>query len=170
MENNQDKINALESRQLELQQVMSESDRAALDYVKTLPGFAEAYPELAAAYAAAKGEMEQADAEVVNIKAEWEFHIGEFVEAGQEIIRNGQTYVVLQSHTLQADWLPESTPALYKKKGGGEEWPEWVQPTGAADAYNKGDKVTFEGEHYISTIDGNVWSPKDYPAGWDKQA
>lgn len=169
MENNQDKINALESRQLELQQVMSESDRAALDYVKTLPGFTEAYPELAAAYAAAKGEMEQADAEVVNIKAEWEFHIGEFVEAGQEIIRNGQTYVVLQSHTLQADWFPESTPSVYKLKAEGE-WPEWVQPTGAHDAYNKGDKVTFEGEHYISTIDGNVWSPKDYPAGWDKQA
>ena len=166
---NQQTLNELEARQLELQSRMMESDRAALDYVKTLPGFAEAYPEFAEANAQTKEEMETTNADLVNIKAEWEFHIGEFVEAGQEIIRNGQTYVVLQSHTLQADWLPESTPSLYKLKAEGE-WPEWVQPTGAHDAYNKGDKVTFEGDHYISLIDGNVWSPAVYPAGWEKQA
>lgn len=166
---NQQTLNELEARQLELQSRMMESDRAALDYVKTLPGFAEAYPEFAEANAQAKEEMETTDADLVNIKAEWEFHIGEFVGAGQEIIRNGQTYIVLQSHTLQADWPPESTPALYKLKSEGE-WPEWVQPTGAHDAYNKGDKVTFEGDHYISLIDGNVWSPTAYPAGWEKQA
>lgn len=49
------------------------------------------------------------------------------------------------------------------------EWPEWVQPTGAHDAYNKGDKVTFEGKHYMSLIDGNIWSPAAYPAGWEEQ-
>ena len=48
--------------------------------------------------------------------------------------------------------------------------PEFVQPTGAHDAYNKGDKVTFEGKHYISLIDGNVYSPAAYPAGWQEQA
>ena len=46
--------------------------------------------------------------------------------------------------------------------------PEWVQPTGATDAYNKGDTVTFEGAEYTSTIDGNVWSPTDYQQGWEK--
>ena len=49
-----------------------------------------------------------------------------------------------------------------------EEWPAWVQPTGAHDAYNIGDKVTFEGRHYISTMDGNVWSPSAYPDGWEE--
>ena len=49
-----------------------------------------------------------------------------------------------------------------------EEWPAWVQPTGAHDAYNTGDKVTFEGRHYISTMDGNVWSPSAYPDGWEE--
>jgi hypothetical protein len=49
-----------------------------------------------------------------------------------------------------------------------EEWPAWVQPTGAHDAYNTGDKVTFEGRHYISRIDGNVWSPAVYPDGWEE--
>ena len=31
-------------------------------------------------------------------------------------------------------------------------------------------KVTFEGKHYISLIDGNVYSPAAYPAGWQEQA
>lgn len=46
--------------------------------------------------------------------------------------------------------------------------PEYVQPTGAHDAYKKGDKVTFEGAVYESVIDGNVWTPRDYPQGWKK--
>ena len=45
--------------------------------------------------------------------------------------------------------------------------PEWVQPTGAHDAYQTGDEVRFEDRHYRSVIDGNVWSPADYPAGWE---
>jgi hypothetical protein len=44
--------------------------------------------------------------------------------------------------------------------------PEWVQPTGAHDAYQKGDRVTFQGSVYESLIDANVWSPSAYPAGW----
>ena len=45
--------------------------------------------------------------------------------------------------------------------------PEWVQPTGAHDAYQKGDTVTFEGQEYVSLIDGNTWSPTAYPQGWE---
>ena len=50
-----------------------------------------------------------------------------------------------------------------------EEWPAWVQPTGAHDCYNTGDKVTYNGQHYVSKINGNVWSPDAYPAGWQVQ-
>lgn len=46
--------------------------------------------------------------------------------------------------------------------------PEWVQPTGGHDAYQTGDQVTFEGAVYESIIDGNVWSPADYPQGWKR--
>lgn len=49
-----------------------------------------------------------------------------------------------------------------------DEYPEYVQPTGAHDAYNEGDKVTFEGEKYTCKMNGCVWSPKDYPDGWEK--
>ena len=41
-----------------------------------------------------------------------------------------------------------------------------MQPTGAHDAYNKEDRVSFDGGNYESVIDGNVWSPSAYPAGW----
>ena len=74
-------------------------------------------------------------------------------------------YRVVQAHTSQADWTPDITPALFVVVSL-DEWPEFVQPTGAHDAYKKGDKVTFEGNHYISLIDGNVYSPAAYPAGW----
>ncbi|MDK8889837.1 hypothetical protein QQA05_00210 [Corynebacterium macclintockiae] len=44
----------------------------------------------------------------------------------------------------------------------------YKQPVGSHDAYNKGDKVTFNGNTWESTIDNNVWSPSDYPQGWKK--
>lgn len=44
---------------------------------------------------------------------------------------------------------------------------EFVQPTGAHDAYALDDQITFEGQVYRSTIDGNVWSPLANPAGWE---
>lgn len=47
-----------------------------------------------------------------------------------------------------------------------ETYPEWVQPTGGHDAYNTGDRVTYQGKVYESTIDGNTWSPDAYPQGW----
>lgn len=51
-----------------------------------------------------------------------------------------------------------------------EEWPEFAQPTGAHDAYQTGDKVTYNGTHYICTMPNCVWSPADYQAGWEVQA
>ena len=78
-------------------------------------------------------------------------------------------YRVVHAHNSQADWTPDITPALFVAVSL-DEWPEFVQPTGAHDAYEKGDKVTFEGKHYISLIDANVYSPTAYPAGWQEQA
>ena len=45
---------------------------------------------------------------------------------------------------------------------------EWRQPTGAHDAYMKGDTMIYtDGMTYKSTIDNNVWSPDVYPDGWE---
>lgn len=80
----------------------------------------------------------------------------------------GKVYKCIQPHRTQADWTPDVTPALWKVVSL-DEWPEWVQPTGSHDAYNTGDKVTYNGKHYVSLIDGNIWSPDAYPAGWSEQ-
>lgn len=42
----------------------------------------------------------------------------------------------------------------------------YVQPSGAADAYRRGEQVTEDGEEFESRIDGNVWPPSVYPEGW----
>lgn len=49
-----------------------------------------------------------------------------------------------------------------------EEYPEYVQPTGAHDAYKVGDKITYNGKKYICKLDGCVWTPDEYPAGWEE--
>ena len=51
-----------------------------------------------------------------------------------------------------------------------EDIPDWVQPTGASDAYMTGDKVRYKDKVYESLIDGNVWAPDVYPAGWKEVA
>ncbi len=47
-----------------------------------------------------------------------------------------------------------------------EEYPPFVKPNGAHDCYNEGSKMTFNGKKYICLINGCVWSPDEYPAGW----
>lgn len=55
---------------------------------------------------------------------------------------------------------------------GSSDWPEWVRPTGAHNAYAKGSQVTHNGEKYVSKIDANVWEPGVLGSDflWTKQA
>lgn len=48
-----------------------------------------------------------------------------------------------------------------------EEYPLYKQPTGAHDAYNTGDKITYNNKKYVCKMDGCVWSPDTYPQGWE---
>lgn len=90
--------------------------------------------------------------------------------AVDERIRYGEKlYRCVQAHTSQESWTPDVTPALWTEVAKPGEIPVWKQPSGAQDAYNKGDKVWYPEKNttvYESTIDGNVWSPADYPQGW----
>lgn len=96
-----------------------------------------------------------------------EYVVGNFLTYGVNGVGDPQLYKVVQAHTSQADWAPDATPALYDAVGLDDEgYPVWSQPTGAHDAYNKGDIVNYNGTLYQSTIDGNIWAPDAYPAGW----
>ena len=83
------------------------------------------------------------------------------------IMYNNKFYKVLQDHTSQESWTPDTASSLFVEiSDPNDEWPEFKQPAGAHDAYMKDDKVTFNGKHYVSLIDNNTWSPEAYPAGW----
>lgn len=90
----------------------------------------------------------------------------EEVELGYVRTYNDVNYECIQAHMTLASWIPPNTPTLWKKITVGAECSPWVQPTGAHDAYNIGDCVTFNGQTYTSKINANVWSPTVYPAGW----
>ena len=73
-------------------------------------------------------------------------------------------YKCVQSHTSQSDWTPDITKALWTVVSI-DEFPQWVQPTGAQDAYMAGDKVSHNEKHWISDVDANVWEP---PTMWSE--
>ena len=81
---------------------------------------------------------------------------------GAVVTRNGKTW---ESLTPANVWEP-GVSGWREAVAEGAEPAEWVQPTGAHDSYKKGDRVRFEGKNYESLMDGNVWSPAAYPAGW----
>ena len=96
------------------------------------------------------------------------YAVGDLVTFGENSVGDPQLYRVAQAHTSQAAWMPNATPALYTAIGLDDSgYPVWSQPTGAHDAYNAGDVVSYNGSLYRSLIDGNVYAPDTYPAGWE---
>ena len=100
--------------------------------------------------------------------------------AGDIVYYNGTLYTSAINGNV---WSPDVYPASWtvyeaatepeKPEPEPEEpttYPEWVQPTGAHDAYHVGDRVTYNGKVYESTMNGNVYSPDAYPAGWKEVA
>lgn len=86
-------------------------------------------------------------------------------EVGERIYYDGTLYKCVQAHTSQDSWTPDLTPALWTPVSL-DEYPEWRQPTGAQDAYMTGDKVSYNGKHWVSIVDANVWQPGVY--GWNE--
>ena len=115
---------------------------------------------------------EETALEVPSVYPEWEVNYnykqGDIISYGQNSLGDPQLYKVVKEHTSQDDWKPGvGTESLYTAFGVDESGiPIWKQPSGAHDAYNKGDKVKYNEKYYESLIDGNVWAPETYSAGW----
>lgn len=111
--------------------------------------------------------------EVADLYPEW---VAKKAYTADEIVKYGvnsdgetQLYKVIQAHTSQTDWTPDTAASLYKKIGFTEDGVSiWTQPLGSTDAYMKGDIVSFENQLWISTVDNNVWQPGIY--GWEIKA
>lgn len=112
--------------------------------------------------------------EVADLYPSWESRleskkpalVDEIFKYGVNTDNETQLYRVIQEHTPQANWTPDSAASLYKKIGFTDEGVSiWTQPLGGHDAYMKSDIVSFNGTLYVSTVDGNVWQPGVY--GWE---
>lgn len=110
--------------------------------------------------------------EVATVYPQWE--VGKkyakptIVSYGVNSVGDPQLYRVVQNHTSQEDWIPSAVASLYSPIGLTEEgYPVFSKPTGAHDAYNADDIVDYNGTLYKSLINGNTYSPDEYPAGWE---
>lgn len=103
--------------------------------------------------------------EVAALYPTWASKIGQFVTTGERLWYDTKLYKVIQPHTVQADWTPDITPALYVEVSI-EEWPEIPEVITSENAFMSGDKGTWKGQHYICQMDNCVWNPDQYPAAW----
>ena len=117
---------------------------------------------------------DEAAMEIATIYPEWEtdmvYSVGTFATYGENTVGDPQLYKCVQAHTSQSDWTPDAVPALWVAIGlAPDEVPVWSRPTGAHDAYSIGDRVHYPDGNspiYESLIDGNIYNPDEYPAGW----
>lgn len=110
--------------------------------------------------------------EIASVYGLWEvgksYSVDTILRYGENGVGDPQLYRVVQAHTSQLGWTPDETPSLYVAIGlNTDGYPVWSKPTGAHDAYNVGDIVDYNGILYKSLIDGNVYSPDEYPQGWE---
>lgn len=87
-------------------------------------------------------------------------------KAGDIVRDEGQLYRSIHDVTdAGQNRKPSENPSMWTRIGNPlEEFPEWIQPLGAHDAYSKGAKVSHNGKKWTSDSDGNVWEPGVY--GW----
>lgn len=119
----------------------------------------------------ASSVVELSDEDALDVAAlypTWSSKIGQTVNVGERYWYDSKLYKVIQSHLVLENWTPDVSASLFTEVSV-DLWPDFVQPIGASDAYMTGDHVTFNGKHYISIIDNNVWSPETTPQYWEEQ-
>lgn len=104
---------------------------------------------------------ELSDDEVKEVAALYPRWSGESVAytAGDVVRYLDGLYKVVQGHTSQAAWTPDAVPALFTAYRAVGSVTAWVQPTGAQDAYDIGERVTHNAATWESNINANVWEP-----------
>jgi hypothetical protein len=112
-----------------------------------------------------KADLTQEEIESLqDLYDEWEanknYAVGDYVKY------NDTLYKVIQIHASQSDWLPNTTASLYTIVQAVGVIEEWGVRNLTTNPFMIGEQVKFEAVIYESIIDNNVWTPTDYPAGW----
>lgn len=103
--------------------------------------------------------------EIAALYPTWISKVDKEVAVGERLWYNEKLWKVIQAHTVQESWTPDTAVSLFVEVSV-EEWPEWKQPSGAQDAYRLGDKVSHNDKHWTSDIDYNTYEPGVY--GWSE--
>jgi hypothetical protein len=131
---------------------------------QTEPDFEEVINAVKKFLSTSTNELSDEDALVVAaLYPTWASKIGKEVVVGERLWYNGKLYKIVQDHTIQEDWKPDTLPALYTEVSI-EEIPEWIQPVGSTGLYMLGDKVKHNNKTWESEVDNNSWEPGVY--GW----
>lgn len=115
-----------------------------------------------------RGTRATAPAEIADANPQfynpWES--GEPVQIGERR-RDPNNGLVYEVYALAGDNLypPHQVLNIWRRVWD-EEWPEWVQPLGAHDAYAFGAKVKHNGKKWTSDIKANTYEPGVY--GWSE--
>lgn len=93
------------------------------------------------------------------------------IAKAQENADGEQSYLPLQEQINKLFTIIDSISNRVTILEGGEaaieeEYPEFAQPSGKHDAYNKGDKITYNGKKYECVKNNVMWSPDVNPKCW----
>jgi hypothetical protein len=101
------------------------------------------------------------DAIALGVPAPWLQPLGshDAYPNGAMVTHKGKTWMSNYDYNV---WEPGVSGWTEQVPGGGT--PEWIQPTGAHDAYGLNAEVTHLGKYWRSTVDANTWEPGVY--GW----
>lgn len=125
---------------------------------QTEPDYEDVVAAIKKMFAHDTEELSDEDAlEVAALFPTWVSKIGQSVAAGERLWFNTKLYKVVQPHTVQEEWTPDVTPALFVEVSI-EEIPEWRQPS-SANPFMAGDRVRHNDKIWESLIDNNVWEP-----------
>lgn len=96
--------------------------------------------------------------QVQDLYPEWS-GAGVSYNVGDRVRYDGVLYKVLQDHTSQDSWTPDTAHSLYAKvlNPNPEVIPNWEQPE-STNGYSKGE-VTHKEKTWESLVDNNVWEP-----------
>ena len=125
---------------------------------------AEAYAYRAKIERAAAQQSDELALDSIELFPAWKPDINVLVD--ERYRYNDKLYRVLISHTTQDSWRPDVSPSIFVEVSI-EEWPEIVIPIPSTNPYMAGDKVTYNGLHYICQIDYCTWTPDEYPSAWE---
>lgn len=89
-------------------------------------------------------------------------------KAGTILLDGGALYKSIHDVSAGQNTKPSQTPSMWTRIGNpAEEYPAWIQPIGAHDAYPAGAKVTHGGKRWLNAHgDGNIWEPGVF--GWNE--